>query len=643
MSPKKTGGRESGLMILENQRMRVIFFVLTIIAVTVISYFPSVHNGFTNWDDPGYVVENYAIRDLSSAGMQKLFTTYVEGNYHPLTMLSLALEFHYFGLNPTAYHIDNLILHVVNSMLVFWFVVALTGSAPLALFVGILFGINPLHVESVAWISERKDLLYSFFFLSSMISYVLSVKHPDRRTRYLVFAFVSGAFSLLSKGMAVTLPLILLCIDYQMGRGWTRKTIVEKIPFFLLSLLFGIIAVFAQQAKGAVQDISIFPFYQRILFASAAFLTYLFKMFIPYQLSAFYPYPIPVSGSLPPLYYAAPVMVAILGWVIFRHPREKRGAIFGALFFLVNMLLILQLYPVGSAIMADRYVYLSSIGVFFLLGSILMSQPVRGRYAGQKLTIPAAGVLVVAVFWWGSITWNRCQIWKDNLTLWTDVISKYQTVRVAYNNRALTYSDAGNYDMAMKDLDRALELKPDDFEALTNRGNVYFRTGKYRQALDDFMSALRANPVFPNAWNGKGAAYFSLGQFDSALAAFEGALAEKPDYVEVYLNRANVLSVQKRFEEAVKSYDVYLGYNPSDGKALYWRGLARSKLGNVDGAIDDFTDAIRSLPDFADAYYNRSKAYFSRNDIPAAREDAIRAKSLGYKLDDAYAKTLGGI
>src|SRR6266571_3392951 len=275
----------------ERSFKRTVLFLAVTLVLTVLSFSPSLDNGFTNWDDPGYVLENYSIRDLSQKNVANVFTSYLQGNYHPLTVLSYAVEYKFFQLDPKIYHITNLLLHVLNTTFVFWLIRLLTGRLETAAITAVLFGIHPLHVESVAWISERKDVLFSLFYLGSLISYVLSLTKVQDRVRYLIMSLVLFILSLLSKGVAVTLPLVLLLIDYYFKRTFTKKIFIEKIPFFLLSIGFGVIAILAQKSEGAIQTMTTYPFYDRLLIASYGIVTYLFKIFVPQQLSAFYPYP----------------------------------------------------------------------------------------------------------------------------------------------------------------------------------------------------------------------------------------------------------------------------------------------------------------------------------------------------------------
>ncbi|MGB4849237.1 MAG: hypothetical protein WBP41_15035, partial [Saprospiraceae bacterium] len=264
-----------------------------IVLLSASIYLPVLHNHFLAWDD------NYYIRDnafIYSFNLKDIFSNNVMGNYHPLTVLMLAIEYHLFELSETGYHAVNLVFHLLNVILVFYAVLLLCNKSGIALLTSLLFGIHPIHVESVAWAAELKDLLYTLFFLASMIMYLKFL--PNLQKKYYLAALLLFLCSLLSKGMAASLPVVLLLIDFFKGRKLTMNVLLEKIPFFLLAILFGIIAVSAQRAPDIVQDVTFFTFPQRIAFACYGFCTYIAKLILPINLSAYYPYPLKTGSGI---------------------------------------------------------------------------------------------------------------------------------------------------------------------------------------------------------------------------------------------------------------------------------------------------------------------------------------------------------
>jgi protein O-mannosyl-transferase len=331
--------------------------------------------------------------------------------------------------------------------------------------------------------------------------------------------------------------------------------------------------------------------------------------------------------------------VTAVAFAVYKTLKHTRLIVFGALFSLVTVALVLQLFPVGSAIIADRYTYLPYVGVGLVIGYVfhhLMSGSF-GRSKQMRTTI------VVVFMTFGTvlvgIRRGRCEVWKDNLSLWTDVISKYPEVPVAYNNRALTYKEQGQYDLALADLESALRINPNDVDALCNRGNWYFLRGDHDKALVDLERALSVRAV-PTGYNSRGAVHFNKGAFDKALADFNRAVELKPDYAEAYLNRANVLSVMQKYDKALADFDTYLAYDPNNAKAYYWRGLARYGLGNLQDAARDFGTALQISPQFGEAYQARSRVFESLKKYGDALQDALRAKSLGQNVDPDFLERL---
>jgi tetratricopeptide (TPR) repeat protein len=609
--------------------------------VTFLAFAPAVDNGFTQWDDPLYVTHNYQIRDLSLHGLGANFSTFVYGNYHPLTMASLALDYHFWRLNPKGYHLTNVALHVLNTALVFWLIFLLTGSREVSGITALFFGVHPLHVESVAWVSGRKDLLYVLFYLGACISYLKWLRVRPARSSYFFSAVGLFLLSLLSKGMAVTLPLVLLLIDFYIARRVSlRRLLLEKTPFFVLSLAFGFVSIVAQRSAGAIGHLATFPLYERVLFACYGYLAYLFKALVPADLSAFYPYPEGLAADLPVIFWVAPVLVVLIALVVYRSRSRGRGVIFGALFYSLNVALVLQVIPVGRAIIADRYTYLSYVGVGFLiaLGIRYLSRgPLSKRHGLKWATIGFTALFGATLF---VAARARCEVWRDNVALWTDVISTYPRAGLAYENRAITYRERGDLQSAMVDLERALSLDPNAAGALCNRGNLFYSMGKRERALLDLDRAVRLDPAMADAWNSRGAVRSSLGKHEQALADFDKAIELKSDFAEAYLNRANSLLALKVYDRALAGYDAYIAWEPKDARGYFCRGLGRSTMGDPAGAVEDFGRALRLKPEDAYAYLFRSKARAALNQYEDALRDALEARRLGYPVEQAYLESL---
>ncbi|MCD4679414.1 MAG: hypothetical protein K8S00_03405, partial [Bacteroidales bacterium] len=354
--------------LLDTKRNRFIVMAIALLA-TFISFFPSLNNAIDIWDDQFYVITNDLIKDLSWDGIKNIFAfTPVVGNYHPLTVLSYTFEYALFEFNPVAYHLDNLILHLFNTLLVFIFIYKLSSRLWVAFIASILFGIHPLHVESVTWVSERKDVLYAFFFILGLISWMNFKKDGNRK--YYFFAMGLFVLSCLSKGMAVTFSIVIILIDYLLAKKVTYKILIDKIPFLVISVFFGLIAIKVQGDSAAIgfTENDVYTASDKFFFANYSLFFYIKKMLLPFELSGLYPYPIKSGGPLPFIFYFSFPANLILVFLIFYSLKRTKKVMFGSLFFIVSIFPVLQILSVGSAIAADRYFYIASIGLFYLAG-----------------------------------------------------------------------------------------------------------------------------------------------------------------------------------------------------------------------------------------------------------------------------------
>jgi protein O-mannosyl-transferase len=608
--------------------------LIAIALMTIIAYSPVFTAEFTNWDDQGYVTENPVIKNLNNENFKLIFTESFVANYHPLTMLSLALDYAIAGESSVYFHTVNLLLHLINSFLVFYFVLLLFRHLKLphyrdfALMVAALFAVHTLHVESVAWISERKDLLYSMFFLGALIAY--SKYALSKRGKFFIFAFVLFIFSLFSKGQAITLSVSLLAIDYILERKlWTARVLIEKTPFFILSILFGVIALRVQAADNALaatvqQEIS---FFDRMLFASYGYIQYHWKLIVPTSLSAIYPYPPKIDGGYGfkfYLYFSA-ALIMIIGLI--QLLRKNKLAGFGMLFFLLNIAVVIQLVPVGSAIMADRYSYLPSIGLYTALvaGIIWLLQRKKVNFK-VFLGLAASYLLILS-----SMTYNRTKIWDNSMTLWNDVLRNYDYVQIALNNRGNLHYEAGRNQAALNDFNRSIEVDPKRTETYNNRGSVKAEMGDYEGALADYNKSLIIDPDFAQAHYGAGGVYLSMNHFKEAIAAYDKAIRMNPDYAEAYSNRANAKINLSKISEAMSDYNKALELKPDYAEAYANRGIARVVAGDYSGAIDDYSMAIRLDSSDALAYYLRGLTYESLKKNDMACKDFDKASRLGFQ------------
>jgi hypothetical protein len=554
--------------------------------LTFLVYLVSLGNEFVSWDDPGYVYKNNAIRSFDLAFLKWAFFEFHEANWHPLTWLSHALDYAVWGLNPMGHHLTNNVLHTVNTFLVVLLAARLVeawkGAAAgrgnfsdgraiviTAGVTGLLFGLHPLHVESVAWVSERKDLLCALFYLLSVMAYAkyAGSEAAERElplrvvNRHYLFSGLFFMLALLSKPMAVSLPVVLLILDWHPFRRMEslkmfRQACLEKLPFIVLSLVSSALTIMAQESEKAMEIMVVVPLPTRVLVAVRALVAYLWEMVLPVDLVPLYPYPKDVSFFSAEYLGALVLVVAITAWCVVTTRRRKIFiAVWG--YYVVTLLPVIGLVQVGSQSMADRYMYLPSLGPFLVAG--LSAAWVWGRKDARPWRFPAAKGVGVAValalaLSLSLLTIKQIGIWKNGIVLWNYVIKRDPGISLAYNNRGLVFDEMGQPDKALADFNEAIALDPSNVEAYNNRGVVFDKAGWHDKALADFDKALALNLGFPQAYNNRGIFFYKMGQFDKALENFDSAIALNPSYSEACNNRGTLYLETGNKERAVSDY-----------------------------------------------------------------------------------------
>jgi protein O-mannosyl-transferase len=610
-----------------NNWMPVLAVILAFIAYT-----PVFKADFVTWDDPDYVTNNQVIRSFSN--LKEIVTTPVQGNYHPLTMLSLAINWAISGKDATSYHVVNLLLHLLNVLLVFFLVMRLSGRKPwIAFLTALLFGLHPLHVESVAWVAERKDVLYTVFFLWALIAYLKFLEKPTVVKYGAVL--VLFLLSLLSKPAAIIFPIVLFAIDFYKQRKFTLKTLGEKVPLLALSLIFGLLTLHGQSSAGAVAGASTFPSHFRIFFGFYGILMYLIKTIFPFNLCTFYPFPA-INSALPVIYLISPLMTAALAGLFFYTRKKARLVAFGILFFLINLALVLQFLPVGSAIIADRYTYIPLIGIFLIAGYYFQLHADRNN---GKPAAWALGVLVVVTISLTLLCFRQAETWKSGEALWEQALKVAPSSR-AYTNRGLIYKLDKNYDKALEMYSQAIRMNKAEKDALVNRGNIYFNRKQYAEAIADYNACLAIDPKQHLAIENRGAAYASTGKYELALADMNQALQLKPQSLNGYANRAVVLQILGKQEEAIADFKQHMVYSPDETGAI-WNaiGTCYLRMQKNDEAIENFSKAL-TLREDPMYLTNRAMAYANKGKITEARADVQKAVKLGGSVDPALLNRL---
>lgn len=606
--------------------------VVLVLAITCAAFIPSLSNGFVNWDDNQFVYDNPNVLSLDWTHLKAIFTKPVTGGYCPLVILSFALEKLAFGLNPGVFHLDNLLLHLVCVFLVYRLLQKLQLTAPAAAFGALLFGVHPMHVESVAWITERKDVLYSAFYFAALLAYVAYV--PDRSKKLYAMALVLFALALLAKIQAVALPLSMLLLDYYFKRPAPRKLLLEKLPFFALAIAAGCLGIWMLSKTGTLNALGQATILDRLLIGSYAFWVYIIKAVVPYQMWPVYTPP-PVNAW--PVYAAAVASIASV-WCIWReHKRGNRAIVFGFLFFAANIVFVLQILSAGATFLSDRYTYVAYFGLFYLAAKAF-------DFAKRRaLTLTGAAIYICAL---GILTWHQCSIWENGETLWTFTMRHMPNSPLPYLQRAYFYrSEAetaptenrgGLYSKALTDYDRAVELvdaKPDakteKAMAHNSRAKTLFDAGQTEPAIADYTKVIALDPTYADAYVNRGAAYAKSGRRELALSDLNQALSLQPNNLGALFTRGLVYKEMHRLELALRDFNEYLAMVPNDSDILLARGTVERELGKPTEAIRDFDRALQVDPDRFAVYSERSRAFLMLGKTNEALRDANLAKEHG--------------
>lgn len=612
-----------------------------LLLVTAVAYLPSLDNQLTNWDDVNYIDRNPHIGSLSAANIGRMFTTFYTANYHPLTMLSYAIDHAIGGLEASTYHRTALVLHLLNTLLVFLLADRILCRSMPALLVALLFGVHPLHVESVAWVSGRKDLLFAPFFFASMLFYLRYCREgSQRRGRMYGLALLCFVLSLLSKGQAVSLAPSLVALDYLKGRRLLeRRVLLEKLPFFALAIGFGIVAVIAQrQSGGQLVGEFVWGMGERFVFACYGYVQYLILLIAPHSLSAFYPYPHHATEGLPIAFLVRVPAVFALAGVFFWAIRRVPILAFSIAFFTVNIVFVLQLLPIGDAIMADRYSYVSSIGFFLALAAgvdaLIRAWP-RRRAAIAAVLLAYTATLSV-------ITYQRCDVWQDSATLWDDVLAQYPEASAGLLNRALLRYQSGDLDGAERDLSDMIRLWPLDSKAYGHRAVIRFERGDSEGAIADMTDAIALEPS-AGFYVNRGSMRVATDDLQGAISDFTRALAIDPGHIRAYSKRARTKDAIGDHRGALDDYRAVVSLAPSRAEGHFGVAGAYQRLGDLELALESLERAIALDPSYPAAYLRRGQVLMGLGERRAACEDLARAVKLDAQFSDtALARQCGG-
>jgi tetratricopeptide (TPR) repeat protein len=662
---------ESGFLFRNN-----LGYKLLLILLGFLFFSPVFTADFLNLDDQTLILDNM-IAFESDPG--KIFRWgFLTPHYKPVVFLSWMMEYKLFGPNPFVYHLNNLLLHIFNSLLVFLVFLKLvpqfktvkTYVVPVAFFTAVIFMLNPMHVESVAWATERKDVLYVFFFLLSLYTYLIYLK--QKNNKLLILSALLFIPSLLCKAPAICLPFILFLVDFVFKRPFNKKIAIEKIGHFIvLVAALGVYGFFSTDySEGSIGSIAsgdilttapalagIPTSIVRIVIASLKTVLWFLHILVPVKLSIAYPRE-PLISFFGHLVYLFPFVVAGFFLILFKVRRTNRLIFFSFFFFLFAMTpAIIRIYPGIGIFLSDRYTYLGSLGIIFLVVSFIVLWMQRRKFGVRSIYYILGFIALLS----GIYTYKYARVWQNPEKLWTNTIEKYPNVAYAFVNRGGYYRQQGEYQKGLDDLNRALnleqeansyvqrgliyrqmgrpqealsdyqkaiELEQDNTQAKINRGNAFLDLGRFQEAIVDYNEALEIDPDNVRVLANRAAAYGNLRRYDAAKRDLEVAESLDPDYIDIYINRMVMSFELQDFETALNAADKLLVFNPNDHQSYSDRGVALMNLSRHQEAIESFSRAIQ-LSSTQGAYYqNRARAYQFLGNQAAAQKDLETAASL---------------
>jgi len=614
---------------------------------TVAVYWPVLKHDFVKYDDDKYITDNRRVQGgITWDSVVWAFTEAHFHMWHPLTTLSQMLDCQLYGLVPGRHHLTSLLLHLANTVLLFLVLKRMTGAVWPSAFVAAVFGLHPLQVESVAWLAERKNVLSGFFSILTIGAYVRYAERPGIN-RLLLVVLVFG-LCIMTKPMVVTLPFVLLLLDYwPLGRlkpGRQPKEedlsqskpvglplwhlILEKVPLFALAALLSVITYSVQKSGGVVSALERLPLDSRIANAVISYVTYIEKMIWPSGLAVFYPHP---GGNFSVVRAVVCGVLLVSLTILFIYPARRRKYLaVGWLWYVGTLVPVIGLVQVGAQARADRYMYITMIGLLAIIAWLVNDAAVRWR----NLKMVAAVATVVALS--AAMVCTRLQLrhWQNSTTLFRHALDVTHNNVVMHNNYANLLTDAGETEEAIKHFKRSLELRPNSAEVHNNFANALSEVGRTAEAIVHYKKALGLDPKLAAAHYNLASVLAEQGHNQQAVAEYRQAVQAKPDYFEAWNELGFSLAKGGRFEEAVECYRKAIGFEPDLIVAHGRLGLVLARLGKIDGAIKHCQIVLRARPDDIEMHFNVGVLLERKGQIA----EAIKQYRRALQINPSYTK-----
>lgn len=575
-----------------------VFF--TICCIIIISFSPLFNADFLEWDDRDYITKNPSIQSLSLYNIKLFFSKSYLGNYHPLTMVSYSFDYLIGKGNPFYFHITNILLHIFNTYVIYIIVRLISKNRIIAIVTCLLFATHPLSVESVGWIAERKNLLYTFFFLISILFFIRYITKDNKK--YYWFCLLFFLFSILSKGQAVTLPFTLIAIIWIIKKQfYDRKLFFNLIPFFILSIIFGIIAIVSQYNDGYINMSINTSIFDKISIACYSYCIYIVKITFPINLSVLHPFPKHIDYT-----FSLYIIPTLCIFFLFIYSIKKQLYLLGAiiLIFTSNIVFILQILPLGGYIYAERYTYIPSI-VIFLIPTIVLYTSFS--LMSKKIITTFFLLIIIGNSF---ITYDRSKIFTNSDLLYQDILKKYPNDEITLNSMSALMTNKGNYDKALVYVNKAINSDSKYFQAYYSKGMIYYKLEDDTNALVNLEKCVSIEPKYYDAYYVMAQIYIKQQLYAKALDNLNSVIYLKNDYEQAYYYRGLCFSFLKQYEKSLFDYKTAqrLGFNSY--LLFINKAIVYGQLGDFNNAISDLNNAIILNPQFPQSYYLRGVAKF---------------------------------
>ncbi len=580
-----------------------------IILLVMAVFSPSLKNQFVNWDDG--TILNYAkhMQERPVETLKEIFTRPVISTYIPLTVVSLSLDYKLSDGNPFVFHLNSLLFHLMNVWLIFVLCLRLNIHPRICLIAAILFGIHPMKVEPVCWVTARKDVLYAFFYLLAVHNYWSFLKTSSKK--WYVTSVTLGLFSMLSKPMAISLPVILLLIDWYDGRLKKREAILNKIPYAIYLIPLALVTHAHSQTTVAVSS----KLVEAVLIFVWSFSFYIYTFLFPHPLLALYQTPEPIS-LLNPIYFCS--LIIFLGFVIYFIRSKKNKLIrFSMMFYVASVFYLLRFNKMEEmTVVGDRFIYLGSLGFCLLAAYAFHLVWVIYKKTWVKFILIISLAFVVGIL--SLKSFKQIKVWHDSIRLWSHVIRFNPTNALAHDLRGTAYVETGQTEKAAMDFQEAISINPKLITAYLNLASIQYIQKDYESSLENAGRALMINPQNAMGYYAKGLVYAARFQFDSALENFSQALTYDPRNAASYCSRGNIYAERGETEKALSDFNQAILNNPQYVEAYNSRGNLLTKLNRTSEAISDYTEAIAIDPNYAHTYNNLGYLYAQKDEDETA-------------------------